>query len=84
MCSRPLSFWPPYWVCVGFGSGNAAGVGLSEKLSLCLMEQVPGGSEVELPMAKAKPIRDRGSISGITYSGRGIKLCNSDSSPREE
>lgn len=82
--SRPPSFWPLYWFYVGFGSGSAAGVGLSEKLPLCLMEQVPGGSEVDLPMAKAEPIRDGGSTSEITYSRRGIKLCNSNSSPREE
>lgn len=37
-----------YWVYMGFGSGSAAGIGLSEKLPLCLMEQVPGGSEIDL------------------------------------
>lgn len=33
-------------VYLGFGSESAAEVGLSEKLSLCLMEEVPDGSEI--------------------------------------
>ena len=44
-----------------------------EKLPPCLIEPVPAGSETDPPLAKAKPISDSGSISGITYLRRGGK-----------
>jgi len=34
---------------------------------------VPAGSETDLPLAKAKPISDRGSTSVIRYLRRGRK-----------
>jgi len=37
------------------------------------MEPVPTGSKMDPPMAKAEPISDSGSTSGITYLRRGKK-----------
>jgi len=38
-----------------------------EKLLPCLIKPVRAGSKMDLPLAKAKPISDGGSASGITY-----------------
>jgi len=47
-----------------------------QKLPPCLIESVPAGSKMDLPLAKAKPISDGGSASGITQLRRGRKkLC---------
>ena len=45
------------------------------KLPLCLIEPMPAGSKMDLLLAKAKPISDSGSASGITYLRRGKKTC---------
>jgi len=53
----------------GFGSGGAIGVvsvRSCEKLPLCLIKPVPASSKMDPPLAKAKPISDSGSTSGIT------------------
>lgn len=41
------------------------------KLSPCQMELVPDGCKTDLPLARAEPISDTGSVSGITYLRRG-------------
>lgn len=38
-----------------------------QKLPPCLIEPMPAGSKTDPPMAKAEPISDDGSTSGITY-----------------
>jgi len=38
-----------------------------KKLPLCPIELMPAGSKRDPPMAKAEPISDGGSTSGITY-----------------
>ena len=53
----------------GGRSGWAIGVASlrsCEKLLPCLINPVPAGSKMDPPLAKAKPIRDSGSASGIT------------------
>ena len=46
---------------------------------------MPAGSKSDLPLAKAEPISDGGSASGITDLRKGEKLLrNSDCSQREE
>jgi len=37
------------------------------KVPLCLIEPMPAGSKVDPPLARAEPIGDGGSASGITY-----------------
>jgi len=44
-----------------------------QKLPPCLIEPVPAGSKTDPLLAKAKPISDSGSTSGITYLRRGKK-----------
>lgn len=54
----------------GFGGRGAAGVASvrgCQKLPLCLMEPMPACSKIDQPLAKAKPISNSGSVSGITY-----------------
>jgi len=65
-----------------------------EKLPTCLIKPVPASFKTDLPLAKAKPISDSGSASGITYlrkgkkknlqgnsSGkRGVRLCERNNS----
>lgn len=38
-----------------------------QKLLLCPMETIPTGSKTDPLLAKAEPIRDSGSVSGIRY-----------------
>ena len=45
-----------------------------EKLPPCLIKPVPAGSKTDLLLAKAKPISDGASTSGITYVNKGKKL----------
>jgi len=50
-------------------AGRAAGVASARscwKLPPCLIEPMPAGSTMDLPLAKAEPISDGGSASGIT------------------
>jgi len=54
-----------------------------QKLLLCLIEPVPASSKMDLLMAKAEPISDGGSASGITYLRRG-KNCCTTATGREE
>jgi len=57
----------------GFGSGEAIGVASVrsyEKLPPRLTKPVPASSKADPPLAKAKPISDRGSPSVITYLRR--------------
>jgi len=50
----------------GEGLQGVASVRSCQKLSLCPKELTPAGSNMELPLAKAEPISDGGSTSGIT------------------
>jgi len=53
------------------------------KLPPCPTEPVPAGSRTDPLLAKAEPISDGGSTSGITELRRGKKLlCNSSCSQR--
>jgi len=47
----------------------------SEKLPPCLIKSVLAGSKMDPPLAKAKPISDGVSTSGITQLRRGKKNC---------
>ena len=54
----------------GFGSGRATGVASvrsCQKLPPCLTEPMPAGSKTDPLLAKAEPISNGGSTSGITY-----------------
>jgi len=56
-----------------FGSGGAIGlasVRSCQKLPSYLIKPVPAGSKMDPLLAKAKPISDGGSASGITYLRR--------------
>jgi len=46
-----------------------------KKLPHCLITPVPAGSNMDLLLAKAKPISDSGRTSGLTYLRRGRKNC---------
>jgi len=50
-----------------------ASVRSCQKLPPCLIQPVLDGSETDLPLAKAKPISDGGSASGITQLRKGRK-----------
>jgi len=50
-----------------------ASVGSCKKLPSCPTEPTPAGSKTDALLAKAKPVSDSGSASGITYLRRGIK-----------
>jgi len=54
-----------------------------EKLPPCLIKSVPASSKKDLPLAKAKPISDGGSTSGITYLRRGRKINSSEKGSQE-
>jgi len=59
------------WVCVArfWLAERAIGVASvrnCEKLPPCLIKPEPAGSRTDPPLAKAKPISDGGSASGIT------------------
>jgi len=45
---------------------------------------VPAGSKTDPLLAKAKPISDGGSASGITYLRKGRKNCGETAVKREE
>lgn len=49
-------------------------MGSFQKLPVCRIEPVPGGSKKDPSLAKARPISDGGSGSGIMYL-RGQKAC---------
>jgi len=49
------------------GAVGAASVRSCEKLPPCLTEPMPAGFKTDTPLAKAKPVSDGGSASGITY-----------------
>ena len=55
-----------------------------QKLPPCLIKPVPAGSEMDLMLAKAKPISDGGSTSVITYLRKGKKNCGETAVEREE
>jgi len=70
-----------------FGSGGAIGVASvrsCEKLPPCLIEPVPASYKMDPPLAKAKPVSDSGSTSGITYLRRGKNNCGEAAAEREE
>jgi len=50
-----------------------ASVRSCQKFPPCLMEPVPAGSKMDPQLAKAKPISNGGSASGITQLIRGRK-----------
>jgi len=50
-----------------------ASVRSCEKLLPCLLKPVPAGSKTDPPLAKAEPISDGGSASGITELRKGRK-----------
>jgi len=52
---------------------GVAAVRSCQKLPRCLLEPVPAGSKPDPLLAKAKPISDSGSASGITYLRTGTK-----------
>jgi len=72
---------PSFSICTGFawegfGSGGAtvvASVRSCQKLPPCPVDLMPAGSKMDLPLAKAEPISDGGSTSGITQLRRGKK-----------
>ena len=72
----------------GFGSGAATGVASvrrCQKLPLHLIKPMPAGSKTDPLLAKAEPISDRGSASGITYLRKGKEVMGrSNCSWREE
>jgi len=49
---------------------GVASVRSCQKLCPCLIEPMPAGSKTDPLLAKAKPISDGGSASGITYLRR--------------
>ena len=53
-----------------------ASVRRCRKFPPCLIEPMPAGSKTDPLLAKAEPISDGGSASGITYLRRGKKLHN--------
>jgi len=74
------------FVWQGFGSRGAVGVASvrsCQKLPPCLMEPVPASSKMDPQLAKAKPISDGGSTSGITQLRRG-KTCGDAAVKGEE
>jgi len=71
----------------GFGIGRAtevASVRSCEQFPPCPIEPVSANSKTDLLLAKAKPISDGGSTSGITYLRRGRKNCSKTAVVREE
>jgi len=55
------------------GATGVASVRSCQKLPPCPTEPTPAGSKTDFPLAKAEPISDGGSTSGITYLRRGEK-----------
>ena len=52
--------------------------------SLCPIEPMPASSKTDPPLAKAEPISNSGSASGITYLRKGKKLQGSSSCSQRE
>ena len=48
------------------GAAGVAAARSCQKLPPCLVRPVPAGSERDPPLAKAKPVSDGGSASGVT------------------
>jgi len=67
----------------GKGTTRAASVRSCEKLPLCPVELMSAGSKIDPSMAKAKPISDSSSASGIAYIRRGKKLLHNSSSSQK-
>ena len=63
-------------VLVAGGATGVASVRSCQKLPLCPIEPMPAGSKTDPQLAKAEPISDGGSASGITDLRRGKKLRN--------
>jgi len=61
------------WQDFGGGATGVALVRSCEKLPPCLTE--PDGSKMDLPLAKAKPVSNGGSVSVIVYLKGGEKPC---------
>jgi len=57
-----------------------ASVRSCENLPPCLIKPVPAGSKTDLLLAKAKPISNSRSASGITYSRKGKKIYGENGS----
>ena len=87
----PISCQTKNWDCIGFtwqgfGSGGpaeVASVRTCQKLPLCPIEPMPAGSKMDPQLAKAEPINDSGSASGIIYLRRGKKPCTTETAARE-
>ena len=54
-----------------------------QKLPPCPTEPMPAGSETDPPLAKAEPISNSGSASGIRYLRRKKKLQGTETAARE-
>ena len=52
-----------------------ASVRRCQKLPLCPIKSMPAGSMTDAPLAKAEPISNSGSASGIPYLRRGKSYC---------
>jgi len=61
-----------------------ASVRSCQKLPPCLIKPVPAGSEMDLVLAKAKPISDGGSTSVITYLRKGRKKLGGEMAVKRE
>jgi len=71
----------------GFGEGGATRMGSMRscwKLPLCFIEPMSAGSKTDLLLAKAEPINNGGSASGITELEEWKKTNNYNCSWREE
>jgi len=71
------------FLVVGGGAKGVTAVRRCQKLSPYLIQPVPAGSKTDLLLAKAKPISDGGSTSGITYLRRGRKKKTVEMAVRE-
>ena len=60
-------------VFVAGGATGMASVRSCQKLPLCPIKLMPAGSKTDPPLAKAEPISNSGSTSGITYLRKGKK-----------
>jgi len=72
-----LSFFCTGFAWQGFSSGGATGMASVRscwKLPVCQIKPVPAGSKTDPSLAKAEPISDSVSASGITELRRGTKL----------
>ena len=65
------------------GVAGVASLRRDQGIPPCLTEPVPAGSKMDLPLAKAEPISNSGSASGITYLRRGKSYCTAAIAARE-